>query len=591
MKPELIALRREMQAHGIDYYMIRSEDFHGSEYVGDHFKCRAFVSGFTGSAGTLLVGPDMAGLWTDGRYFLQAEQQLAGNGIDLFRMRDPGVPTLEDYLKSNMKPGQCLGYDGRTVSAGLHRKFLAELVPSGITLCTSLDLAGMIWTNRPALSAHPAWELPLSCAGRSRAQKLADVRNAMQEKQADALILTSLDDIAWLLNMRGDDVACNPVALSWLAITASSATLFINPSILSEALAQTLIADNIALAPYEGIYDYIRSLGAGKLWLNLNRANSAILEAVPASVTLFDAPVPTELAKAIKNDTELAGIRAAHIKDGAAVTRFMAFLKSRVGTESMTELSLADTLEEFRGQQPGYLGPSFAPIVGYGPHGAIVHYSADEQSCAEVKAASLLLIDSGGQYTEGTTDITRTFALGEISAEQKHHFTLVLRSHLQLASLLFRAGCTGAVLDGVARAPMWRELLDYNHGTGHGIGHVLNVHEGPQSIGWHYKNDTVFEPGMVVSNEPGLYLTGKYGIRHENLMACTLAADNEFGRFLGFETLTFVPFDLDAVEPALLTQAERAQLNAYHAQVREKLLPLMVTEAERGFLIHATRSV
>ena len=591
MRQQLIDLRAVMLKHGVDYCLVPSNDFHGSEYLSSHFKARKWVSGFTGSAGTLLVGKEWAGLWTDGRYFLQAAEQLEGSGIELQKMGEPGVPTLNAYLEQHLRKGQVLAFDGRVVSTrqaeGLGR--IAD--KCGATIACEDDLVGEIWADRPALSAKPAFELAADVVGKSRAEKLMDLRAALAKEGADAVVIASLMDVCWLMNLRGADVACTPVMLSFAAVTAEEAVLFVNPAVLSEEIKRNLADDGVTIRAYEEVYDFVRGLHAGsKVMMNLNVVNSKLNACVPQGVEVIDKVSPTNLPKACKNEKEVDNFRIAHIKDGAAVTKFMRWVKLNVGKIPMDEISVAKQLEAFRQEQPGYLCPSFEPIMGYGPHGAIVHYSATEESCAKLEPKSFLLSDTGAHFIEGSTDITRTYALGELTEDEKRFYTLVLKGNLQLGNAQWKAGCTGANLDYLAREPLWRMEADYNHGTGHGVGYILSVHEGPQSIHWGRANTTPLEVGMVTSNEPGFYLEGAFGVRLENLTAVKEVATNSYGRFLRFETLTMVPFDLDAVIPELLGEECRGILNAYHAKVRQTLAPYM-TDEENAWLADATRAI
>jgi len=583
-----------MSAHNIDMYIIFSEDFHGSEYVGEHFRCRQFISGFTGSAGTVAVTADGAGLWTDGRYFLQAAQQLEGTGIELFRMGEEAVPTLEEYVRENLKEGQRLGFDGRTISAAAGRRYKA-ICPG---LEAGFDLVGEIWAERPPLPAEPAWLLGEEYAGAPRAQRLADAAEHLRRRGADRLILTSLDDICWLLNVRGNDVQDNPVILAYLMISAQAeAVLYVNESIFRESDRQELEAAGITFAPYDSIYEDIRKLPDGlTVMLDSSSVNYAIAGCLPAGVKVLDETDWVMLRKACKNQTETDNIRKAHIKDGAALTRFMYWLKKNAGKVPLTEISAARKMESFRKMQDGYIEPSFEPISGYGPHGAIVHYSATPETDACIEPRGLLLMDTGGQYYEGTTDITRTFVMGPLSHDEKFYFTQVLRGNLNLAGARFLHGCRGYNLDYLAREPLWQLGMDYNHGTGHGVGFLLNVHEKPNSFRWKIRaseadtDSCVLEEGMLTSDEPGLYLEGRFGIRHENLMVCLKDEKNEYGQFMRFETLTMVPFDLDGVDPSLMTEREKDLLNAYHKRVYENIAPL-IPEEEREWLKTATRRI
>ena len=592
MRKELTQLREAMARHGVDWYLVPTDDFHGSEYVGDFFKCRSHVSGFTGSAGTLLVSGTWAGLWTDGRYFLQAAQQLEGSGIDLMKMGEPDVPSLTAFLSEQLQAGQVLGFDGRTVSGVLYDRLKRIAEEHGASVACGMDLAGESWTDRPPMSAEPVFELPAELVGQSRAEKLAHVRAEIAKAGADTLVLASLADICWLYNIRGNDVACTPVVLSFSAVTEREAILFLNPAVLPEDVRAHLEADGVEIRPYGGIDGYVRGLKPGStVMLNPAVVNSAILAAVPEGVRVLPKTDPTVLPKAAKNPTEVANIREAHVKDGVAVTRLMYWLKHEIGRTPMDELSVAEKLEEFRREQEHYLEPSFSPIIAYGPHGAIVHYSATEESNAVIQPRSFLLADTGGHYLEGTTDITRTFAMGPLTDEEKRFYTLVLKGHLRLGAARFQHGCTGLNLDYLAREPLWRIGMDYNHGTGHGVGYVLGVHEGPQGFRWRQNgNAAVLEPGMVTSDEPGIYLEGKFGIRLENLTVVCETLTNEYGRFLHLEYLTMVPFDLEAIVPEMLEPCEKAWLNEYHELVREKLLPRL-PEEEGRWLLEVTRPI
>lgn len=591
MRQQLADLRNVMAQHGVDYYLVPSNDFHGSEYLSSHFQARSWMSGFTGSAGTLLVGKDWAGLWTDGRYFLQAAQQLEGSGIELKKMGEPGVPTLNEYIEKHLQSGQVLGFDGRMASARMAATLRKLADKKGASIACEADLVGEIWTDRPALSAEPAFELAAKVVGKSRASKLMDVRAALAREGADALVIASLMDVCWLMNLRGADVACTPVMLSFAAVTAEKAYLFVNPAVLNEEIRVNLLNDGVSLRAYEDVYDFVRGLQPdSKVMMDLNVVNSKLEACVPEGVEILDRVDPTTLPKACKNDREVENFRIAHIKDGAAVTKFMRWVKTNVGKIDMDEISVAEKLESFRKEQPGYIGPSFTPIMGYGAHGAIVHYSASPASCAKLEPRSFLLSDTGAHFIEGSTDITRTYALGELTEDEKRFYTLVLKGNLQLGNAQWKAGCTGANLDYLAREPLWRLEADYNHGTGHGVGYILSVHEGPQRIHWASANSQPLEVGMITSNEPGFYLEGAFGVRLENLTAVKEVESNGYGRFLRFETLTMVPFDLDAIIPELLGEECRALLNAYHAKVRKTLAPYM-TEEEKAWLEDATRAI
>lgn len=587
-------LRNVMKNERIDFYVIPTDDFHGSEYVGDYFKTRAWVSGFSGSAGTLVVGEKFAGLWTDGRYFLQAAQELEGTGIDLMKMGEKGVPTIIEYLKDNLKEGMTLGFDGRCVSTDFVESLQSVLGDVKISIAYEKDLAGEIWEDRPALSKEPAWFLEDEACGATCAEKIAAVREEMKKKGAESLLLTSLDDIAWMLNMRGNDIAYNPVVLSFCLITEKEVRLFIQKGTLNADQENKFVMNGICLDDYLSVYEYVKTLDAKSIWLNDQKTSYALMENLPKGIQTIKGMTPVAYTKCVKNEKEQENMRIAHVKDGVAMTKFMYWLKTNAGKIDMDEISVAEKAKEFRKEQKDFVEESFATICGYGPHGAIIHYSASEETSAKINPEGLLLVDSGGQYLEGTTDITRTFALGEVSDEAKKHFTMVLRGNLRLGAVKFKEGCTGENLDMLARGPFWEEGLDYNHGTGHGIGFVLNVHEAPGRIMWKkregYGENEPLAEGMIVSNEPGYYQEGAYGIRLENLILCKNAEKTEYGQFLNFETLTLVPFDLDAVDVTLLDCKEKQLLNDYHSRVYEALLPYM-TEEEGIWLKEATRAV
>ena len=583
----LAQLRQEMAHHGMDGYVVVTDDFHGSEYVGDYFKARAYLSGFTGSAGTLVVLPDRAALWTDGRYFLQAADQLSGTGIELKRMGQPGVPAIGAFLAEHLPQDGTLGFDGRTVSSSLARTLSAALKEKNIRFACGEDLVDAVWPDRPALSDKPVWEL--TGCGLTREEKLTRLREKMAEQNAAYLLLTSLTEIAWALNLRGGDVACTPVFLSFLLIGRDDAQLCIQPQAVPADIAERLTACGVTLRPYGGIYDLLRGLPAGtRVMADSATANYRIMESL-SHAEVLDQPSPAILMKACKTQEETDGFRAAHVKDGAALCRFLYWLKTRIGEEPMTELSAAARLAAFRAEQPDFLDLSFDTIAGYGPHGAIVHYDPTPETDVPLHPEGLLLVDSGAHYRQGTTDVTRTIALGPVTQEEKRMFTLVLKGHLALAAARFPHGATGENLDVLARLPLWEQGLDYNHGTGHGVGFILSVHEGPQSFRWRSTDGRriTLEEGMVISNEPGYYEAGKFGIRHENLVLVRTGDKTEFGQFMYLEPLTMVPFDRDAIDVSLLTESELALLNDYHKLVYDTVSPLLGAE-EQAWLAQAT---
>lgn len=583
----LARLRWEMAQRGMDGYVVVTDDFHGSEYVGDYFKARAYLSGFTGSAGTLVMLPDRAALWTDGRYFLQAAEQLAGSTIELMRMGQPGVPAIGAFLAQHLPEGGVLGFDGRTVSSSFAGTLEKALEAKHIRFAGGEDLVDAVWPDRPALSDRPVWEL--TGCGLSREGKLAKLREKMAAEDAAYLLLTSLTEIAWALNLRGGDVACTPVFLSFLLIGREDAQLCIQPQAVPADIVEKLTACGVTLRPYGAIYDLLRALPAGtRVMADSATANYRIMESL-SHAEVLDQPSPAVLMKACKTQEETDGFRAAHIKDGAALCRFLYWLKTRIGEEPMTELSAAARLAAFRAEQPDFLDLSFDTIAGYGPHGAIVHYDPTPETDVPLHPEGLLLVDSGAHYRQGTTDVTRTIALGPVTQEEKRMFTLVLKGHLALAAARFPHGATGENLDVLARLPLWEQGLDYNHGTGHGVGFILSVHEGPQSFRWRSTDGRriPLEEGMVISNEPGYYEAGKFGIRHENLVLVRAGETTDYGQFMYLEPLTMAPFDRDAIDVSLLTEAELAQLNGYHRLVYDTVAPLLPAE-EQAWLAAAT---
>ena len=591
---KLEKLRSLMKENGIDYYVIPTDDFHASEYVGAYFETRSWLSGFTGSAGTLLVGQEFAGLWTDGRYFLQASQELEGTGIQLMKMGEEGVPSLTEYLTTHLTENMTLGFDGRCLSASFMEELNAALGDIKIQVVYEKDLAGEIWEDRPELSKKPAWFLEDENCGASFREKLAVVREEMKRKEAGSLLLTSLDEIAWLFNMRGDDIAYNPVVLAFCVITEKNVRLFIQRGSLNAEQEMKLVMEGVLLDGYLNVYDYMKTLDVESIWVNDQKTSYALMENIPNGVRMIKGMTPVAYTKCVKNSKEQENMRNVHIKDGVAMTKFMYWLKQNAGKIAMTEISVEEVLRDFRKAQKGFVEESFTTIAGYGPHGAIIHYHAAEETNAEIKPEGLLLVDSGGQYMEGTTDITRTFAMGSLTDEEKRDFTTVLKGNLRLGAVKFKEGCTGENLDMIARQPLWEAGLDYNHGTGHGIGFVLNVHETPARINWKgrpgYGENDPFKPGMIVSNEPGFYKEGSYGIRLENLILCQEAEVTPYGKFLNFETLTVVPFDLDAVDVTLLDNKEKQLLNDYHSRVYRELSAYM-TEEELAWLKTATRAI
>ena len=588
-------LRSVMEQKGIDFYMMPTADFHNSEYVNAYFKVREFFCNFTGSNGTLIVWKDGAGLWTDGRYFIQAENELAGTGVTLFRMLEEGVPTIEEFLEAQMKEGQTLGFDGRVVTVSDGRKYEKVVEAKHGRLVYEEDLAEKIWTDRPAFPAGAVSTLTDEVAGVSVADKLANVRKQVSKDGGKGILISKLDDIMWLYNIRGCDVECNPVAMSYTYITEKEAVLFIQSKALNEEAYAHLQKNGIAVEEYDDIFSYLKKLPASEDWIIADERYSSYtlyktLENVRRPV---NAKNPTELLKAVKNPVELANMEKVYLLDSVAVTRFIYWLKTHVGKERITEVTAADYLEGLRRQIPGFLDLSFPTIAGYKANAAMMHYEATEDNYAELSPEGMLLVDSGGQYVGGTTDVTRTIVLGPISEKIKKHYTLVAAGMLQLTHAKWLYGCTGRNLDILAREPLWEIGLDYKCGTGHGVGYILNVHEGPQGIRWRFNpgmTEAVIEAGMDVTNEPGVYVEGSHGIRIENVMVARNGEKNEYGQFMYFDTLTWAPIDLEAIDPEYLSPKQKEYLNAYHKTVYEKVSPYL-PEEERAWLKEATREV
>lgn len=588
-------LRYIMESEGIDGYIIVTSDYHNSEYVGEYFKERGYMSGFTGSAGTLVVLKNMAALWTDGRYFIQAKNQLQGSGIELMPDGMDGVPDIKSYLLDNLNTGNVVGFDGRTVSGIFAINLGKELENKNISIRGDINLVDEIWNDRPELSKEPVWELKVEYTGIESDKKLCMVREKMEEYGADSFILTSLDDIAWLLNLRGNDVAYCPVFLAYMIIFKDSVCLYADKSIFSKEIKEKLFNMGIEIRGYNEIYDNLRCISSKKILLDKGKINYGIYKSISKDKELLNKENPTTELKAVKNPVEVDNFRKAHIKDGVAVTKFMCWLKQNIGKIKITELSATEKLEEFRCKQDGYIGPSFGPIMAYGEHGAIAHYSATVHTDFQVEPDNFLLSDTGGHYYEGTTDITRTYAMGNITDDMKKMYTLVLAGNLNLGAAKFPYGVRGVNLDVLARRPLWNYGLDYNHGTGHGVGYLLNVHEGPNSIRWKIPaanvNSAVFKEGMITSNEPAIYIEGKYGVRLENLFVCIKEEKKSMGQqFMKFETLTMVPFDLDAVDKRYLSNEEIELLNQYHKRVFNVLSPFFEGE-ELVWLEKATRAI
>ena len=592
---KIAAFRARMKDENFAAVIVPTADSHASEYIADYFKTRQWLSGFTGSAGTLVVGEKEAALFVDGRYFIQAERQIAGSGITLMRMGTAGTPKLEEYLTALLHENDALGVDFGVVSEKFAENMRETAAKCGALLRDTGDWFGDLWKDRPPMPQEKAFILDEQYAGQSVQSKVSAIRKAMAERGAQLHVLNVLDDIAWVLNVRGGDVLNTPVVMSYLVIGQKHVNWFVDETKVDDAMRKTLADEGVNVRGYDEIIPALKGLEPDvKVLADASRLTAALMNALEKA-EIIRAENPSTMMKAIKNDVELDNLRRAHVKDGVAVTRLMYWLKQNVGKIPMTEISVSDKLLALRQEQEHFISPSFNTICAYRANAAMMHYSATPESDAKLEPRDLLLIDSGGQYLEGTTDITRTFALGPVTDEQKKHFTAVLCSMLNLANAKFLQGMTGIGLDILARGPIWDMGIDYRCGTGHGVSYLMSVHEGPNSFRWHKSptraEDTVQEPGMVTTDEPGVYIEGSHGIRTENELVCRKLEENEYGQFLGFETITCAPIDLDAVIPEQMSPRQRGWLNDYHAFVRETLLPLMHDDDGRAWLRHATHAI
>ncbi|MBS5025878.1 MAG: aminopeptidase P family protein [Peptostreptococcaceae bacterium] len=595
IKQRIENIRDLMKEKNIYAYIVPSSDYHQSEYVGDYFKSREFMSGFTGSSGTLIISMDEAGLWTDGRYFIQAEQELKDSGIKLFKMGEEGVPTIEEYLLEKLPKNSTLGFDGRVMSVKEGQSLANKLAFKGINIEYKYDLVNDIWEDRCSLPTEKAFLLGTEYSGESFSDKLSRIRAVMKEKKATTHILASLDDIAWLFNIRGRDVKSNPVVLSYAVITIDSVYLFIDKNKIGKDIRAELSKENVQIKGYEEVYEFIKNIDENEVVLiDTSKVNYAIYNNIPSNVQKIEERNPSILFKSIKNEIELKNIRNSHIKDGVAFTKFMYWLKNNIGKIEITEISATQKLEEFRREQDKFIEPSFSTIAAYKDHAAMMHYSATEESNYKLEPRDLFLVDSGGQYFDGTTDITRTIALGPIPENVRKDFTNVVRGMIRLSKAKFLYGCRGYNLDILARGPLWEEGIDYKCGTGHGIGFVLNVHEGPNGFRWKVREDIddscILEEGMVTTNEPGVYVENSHGIRIENEIVVRKAEKNEYGQFMDFEVITFAPIDLDAIDESLILKDEKVYLNNYHKQVYDKISPYL-NEEEKQWLKTYTREI
>lgn len=593
-------LRDRMKELGIDAYLVPTADFHESEYVGEFFKCRHFLTGFNGTAGTAVITMDKAGLWTDGRYFVQAEEQLSGSEIKLYRMGEPEFPTLDEFLEEELPVDGCLGFDGRVVNSELGYGLQNLLQEKNVTINCSKDLVGEIWTSRPAMSCEPIWSLDVKYAGKSTVEKLSDLRDAMKKNKAQIHLMTALDEIAWLFNLRGNDIVNNPVFLSYALITQDEAYLYVQKEAIKEdtkmgkEVCAALAEAKVQVKEYAEFLQDVAALKNEKILLERKKASFAVCESIDASCRIIDEMNPCATMKAVKNATEIENMRRAHLKDGIAVTKFMYWLKHTIGTCDMTEMTAAHKIEELRAEQGNYIEPSFVTIAAYKENAAMCHYHPSDEVCKKLKPEGLLLVDSGGQYLEGTTDITRTYALGPLTEKEKEYYTIVSAAMLKVSTMKFLHGCRGINLDYTIREAFWKRGLDFAHGTGHGVGYLSNVHERPNGLRWKVvperQDSAVIEPGMICSDEPGLYFAGDFGTRTENLILCVEDEKNEYGQFLKFEFLTKAPIDLEALDTRFMDDADIERLNTYHKDVYETISPYMNDE-EKEWLKHVTREI
>lgn len=592
IRKRLQALLNCMQQEQIDFYLVPTADFHNSEYVDDHFKVREYLCGFTGSNGTLVISQEEAGLWTDGRYFIQAEKELEGTGVRLFRMQEEGVPDITEYLMQNTEAGQVVAFDGRVVDTAFGQKLENCLSGKGVKLRSDTDLAENVWTDRPALPSHPIRILSKELCGKTMEQKLAEVREVLKQKGCAYFLLTKLDDLMWLCNIRGKDISCNPVALCYGFITMDQVYLFIQEAEVTDELRQYAMENQMQLKKYEDILPFLSSFPyEGKVFADRNQLGYSFYRTLTEKTQLVEGQNPTELLKAVKNETELSHMRKVYLEDSVAVTRFICWLKNRIGKEPISELSAAEYLDGLRSKIPGFLDLSFPTISAYKENAAMMHYEATKDHFRELDTEGMLLVDSGGQYLGGTTDVTRTMVLGPIKEEIRKHYCAVAAGMLQLTDAVFLQGCSGRNLDILARKPLWDMHIDYKCGTGHGVGYILNVHEGPHGIRWRFAEGTreaVLQPGMVVTNEPGVYIEGSHGIRIENVLVVREDEKNTDGQFLKFETLTYAPLDRQALDKTCLRAEDVERIDRYQQTVYEKISPYLSKE-EAEWLWEETR--
>lgn len=591
IKKRISDLRKLMKDNNIDVYYIPTDDDHMSEYVASHFKAREFISGFTGSAGVVVVTLKEAGLWTDGRYFVQAEKQLKNSGIKMYKQRIPGVITFEEFIEKNVGKNGVLGFDGKVVNQNMKEKLENLIKKNSGTIKLDLDLVGDVWANRPHIPEEKCFFLSDKYTGESVGKKLIRVKEKMKENNSDVLVFSVLEDVAWLFNIRGNDIVNTPIAYSYALIDKDTTYLYIDKTKLDKTINKELDKNKVIVKEYDEIASDLANLKNKSIWIDKNRLNSFLFNQIDSNNTIINSINPSGYFRAIKNKVQIKNLRNCHVKDGVAMTKFICYIKNNIGKVEMSELSVSKKLYELRSEQEGFITESFNSIVAYKENAAMMHYSANEQSNAVLANEGFLLVDSGGTYYDGTTDITRTITLGKLSDDEKKYYTLTLRGMLSLMRAKFLQGTTGSNLDILARGPLWNEGIDYQCGTGHGVGYVMAVHEGPQTIRWGYiPNVATIDEGMVVTDEPGVYIPNKLGIRIENELLVMNGVKNEYGQFLYFEPLTYCPIDLDAIDSKLMTHEEIETLNAYHKMVYEKVSPFL-TSKEKTWLRLQTRSI
>lgn len=589
IKERIHALRMTFRPNNIKAFIIPSTDPHLSEYVAPYWMSREWISGFTGSAGTAVILMDKAGLWTDSRYFLQAEKELEGSGITLYKEMLPETPSITKFLCQNLKPGESVSIDGKMFSVQQVEQMKEDLAPYQLQVNLFDDPLKNIWKDRPSMPDAPAFIYDVKYAGKSCGEKVAAIRTELKKKGIFALFLSSLDEIAWTLNLRGSDVHCNPVIVSYLLVTQDEVVYFISPEKITQEVNKYLQEQQVSLRKYDEAESFLNSFTGENILIDPKKTNYAIYSAINPACKVVRGESPVTLLKAIRNEQEIAGIHHAMQRDGVALVKFLKWLEASVLSGKETELSVDRKLHEFRAAQPLYMGESFDTIAGYKEHGAIVHYSATKESDVTLQSKGFLLLDSGAQYLDGTTDITRTIALGELTEEEKTDYTLILKGHIALAMAKFPAGTRGAQLDVLARMPIWSHGMNFLHGTGHGVGHFLSVHEGPQSIRMN-ENPIVLQPGMVTSNEPGVYKAGSHGIRTENLTLVCKDKEGMFGEYFKFETITLCPICKKGIIKEMLTAEEVKWFNDYHQTVYKKLSPSL-NEEEKKWLLEATKAI